>query len=186
MKHSTLFLLALALGLLVAAAEGHGRPSRRYRQALAAMTTGDGSVDGYVLFTQQAGRKPCIVEAFLTGLTPGKHGWHVHEFGNLTQVCNSTGNHYNPTGSVHGDINEIPSHVGDLGNLIADENGNANFTAYARRLRLTGGRSIIGRAIVIHGGEDDLGRGGNATSLINGNSGARIACGVIGVLDVLF
>eukprot|EP00898_Chlorokybus_atmophyticus_P000455 jgi/Chlat1/140/Chrsp1S03230 len=186
MMKSSMLPMGLALCLLVLvlapAAEAHNKPPRRPRQALAVMTTGGFGVEGYVLFTQQE-TGPCIVEAHLTGLTPGKHGWHVHEFGNLTQACNSTGGHYNPTEAVHGNINTVPSHVGDLANLEADASGNVDTVVYANRLRLTGGRSIIGRAVTIHSGVDDLGLGGAPTSLINGNSGGRIACGIIGVLD---
>ena len=87
------------------------------------------------------------------------------------------GGHYNPDSVDHGDINE--GHVGDLGNITADESGMAKFTIEAKRVDLLGDRSVVGRGIVVHAGPDDLGKGGDAESLKTGNAGDRLACGVI-------
>ncbi len=70
-------------------------------------------------------------------------------------------------------------HLGDLGNIEVDHKGHANIRLFAKDLYLTGPESIVGRALVIHGGEDDLGRGSNPQSKINGNSGSRVACGAV-------
>tara|TARA_E500000318_G_scaffold22508_1_gene22936 strand:- start:216 stop:500 length:285 start_codon:yes stop_codon:yes gene_type:complete len=87
------------------------------------------------------------------------------------------GGHYNPDGVDHGDI--IEGHVGDLGNITADDSGISQFTIEAKRVDLLGDRSIVGRGLVVHADEDDLGRGGDAESLKTGNAGDRLACGII-------
>jgi Cu-Zn family superoxide dismutase len=72
-------------------------------------------------------------------------------------------------------------HVGDLGNIQTNSRGEAKYTFYDNVIRLRGSKSnIIGRGLIIHEGEDDCGKGGNAESLKTGNSGKRIACAVIG------
>lgn len=80
----------------------------------------------------------------------------------------------------HGALTSDMRHVGDLGNVIADENGVVSTTLTDSLLTLSGARSIIGRAIVVHTGEDDLGLGGHPDSKKTGNAGGRAGCGVIG------
>jgi len=72
-------------------------------------------------------------------------------------------------------------HVGDLGNIEADESGKAAFNFNDPQLKLTGEHSIVGRSVVVHAGTDDLGRGGHDDSKTTGHAGGRVACGVIGV-----
>ena len=120
----------------------------------------------------------------LTNLTPGKHGFHIHEAGNLEDGCKSCCAHFNPLNKEHGGPFEMDGknrHLGDLGNITADSNGNCVKSIYDRYLQLRGYKyNIIGRSVVVHENEDDLGRGGNAESKKTGNAGARIGCGVIG------
>ena len=87
------------------------------------------------------------------------------------------GGHYNPDNVTHGSVED--GHVGDLGNIEADENGMARFSIQAKRVDLIGDRSVVGRGLVIHADEDDLGKGGDEESLKTGNAGDRLACGVI-------
>ncbi|KAL6089492.1 hypothetical protein STEG23_001258 [Scotinomys teguina] len=98
---------------------------------------------------------------------------HVHQFGDLTQGCESTGPHYNPMAVQH------PQHPGDFGNFVVRD---GRLWKYRTGLAasLAGPHSILGRAVVVHAGEDDLGRGGNQASLENGNAGRRLACCVVG------
>jgi len=133
-------------------------------------------VEGTLLFEQQA-NGPTLIVGSITGLEPGEHGFHIHEFGDLSNGCESAGPHYNPDGVDHGDLEQ--GHVGDLGNVTADENGVANIRIVAERVDLTGDRSVVGRAVVVHADKDDLGQGGDAESLKTGNAGDRLACGVI-------
>ena len=134
------------------------------------------SVKGSILLIQAPGT-PTLIKGTITGLEPGLHGFHIHEFGDMSEGCKSMGGHYNPDGVDHGDI--IEGHVGDLGNITADDSGISQFTIEAKRVDLLGDRSIVGRGLVVHADEDDLGRGGDAESLKTGNAGDRLACGII-------
>ena len=136
----------------------------------------EGDISGGIVLKQEP-NKPTIIRGQLKGLEPGMHGIHIHEFGDLSDGCDSAGGHYNPDGVDHGDLDK--GHVGDLGNIIADEEGVARFKIVARRVDLSGDRSVVGRAMVIHADEDDLGKGGDDESLKTGNAGERLACGVI-------
>ena len=134
------------------------------------------SVKGSILLIQAPGT-PTLIKGTITGLEPGEHGFHIHEYGDMSDGCKSMGGHYNPDGVTHGDINA--GHVGDLGNITADKSGTAKFSIEAKRVDLLGDRSVIGRGIVVHADKDDLGKGGDAESLKTGNAGDRLACGVI-------
>ena len=127
----------------------------------------------------------------ITGLPIGQgsfqHGLHVHLNGimdisdNLSAICLSSGPHFNPKNMTHGNINDTIRHVGDYGNVISDNNGVISVTFVDTVSKLYGPFGIIGRTIVLHQKVDDLGKGGNADSLLTGNAGGRIACGVIGI-----
>ena len=133
---------------------------------------------GHILFTEL--KNYTKIEVKLSGLPPGKRGFHIHEKGNLMDGCKSLCAHFNPFGNNHGGLNKKDSHVGDLGNIEVDADGNVDCVLKAKKVRLTGEHSVIGRSIVIHEKEDDLGKGGNEESLKTGNAGSRIACGIIG------
>lgn len=92
----------------------------------------------------------------------------------------TAGPHYNPYGLTHGGPNVAERHVGDLGNVIANESGNAEYHGEDSLITLFGKFSVLGRSCVLHAGEDDLGQGGHELSKTTGNSGGRVACGVIG------
>lgn len=85
-----------------------------------------------------------------------------------------------PTQRNHGAPENFERHIGDLGNILADANGNANVDIEDPLVTLMGPRSVVGLAIVVHEGEDDLGTGINEGSLKTGNAGGRVGCGVIG------
>lgn len=108
----------------------------------------------------------------ITGLTPGKHGFHIHEFGDLTtDDGKAAGPHFNPHNHKHGGPDSSDSHAGDLGNVTADDSGTAKVNVRAD-VNL---HFIVGRSLVVHADPDDL------TSQPAGNAGARIAVGVIGI-----
>ena len=137
-------------------------------------------VKGSISFTQAAEGGPVTVTGTVTGLEPGLHGFHVHQFGDISQGCVSTGGHFNPHGKNHGGPKDEERHVGDLGNIEAGANGEAKVDIEDSFISLIGPNTIIGRAIVVHAGEDDLGKGGHDDSLTTGHAGGRVACGVIG------
>jgi len=148
-------------------------------KAIAQLEHTEGNVQGAVKFKQKPGQ-PTIIKGIVKGLTPGKHGFHIHEFGDLSDGCASAGGHYNPDGVDHGSLQQ--GHVGDLGNIVADKSGTARFQIKAERVELS---DIVGRAIVIHADEDDLGQGGDEESLKTGNAGDRVGCGVIRLREVV-
>jgi len=111
------------------------------------------------------------------GLTPGKHGFHIHELGDTTNGCASTGGHFNPTKSNHGGPDSQVRHAGDLGNIVAGADGVANVDIVDKSFKV---QDIIGRAVVTHAAEDDFGLGGHDDSLTTGHAGGRVCCGVIG------
>ncbi|XP_072116677.1 superoxide dismutase [Cu-Zn]-like isoform X2 [Mobula birostris] len=141
---------------------------------------GSGEVTGTVNL-EQAEDGSVTVKGCITGLTPGKHGFHVHAYGDNTNGCISAGPHYNPFNKKHGGPCDVERHVGDLGNVVADNSGKAEFEIKDKMLSLSGEMSIIGRTLVIHEKEDDLGKGGDEESTRTGNAGGRLACGVIGI-----
>lgn len=130
------------------------------------------NVTGTITFTTvERGVK---VVADIDGLTPGKHGFHVHEHGDCSAPdASSAGAHFNPTNKKHGGPDDEERHVGDLGNVEADENGHAHYEYVDKVIQLDGPHSIIGLSIIVHAGEDDF------KTQPTGNSGARVACGVI-------
>lgn len=134
---------------------------------------------GEVKFTQKEREGPTIISYKIYGLSPGLHGIHIHECADFSQGCISAGPHYNPFNKKHGGPNDTERHVGDLGNVLAGSDGFASGTISDNMIKLYGDFSVIGRSIMIHADEDDLGRGGHELSLSTGNSGARICCGEI-------
>jgi len=114
------------------------------------------------------------VSVQLSGLTPNQlHGIHIHENGDCSALDGSSaGGHYNPTGAAHGGPESDAHHSGDLGNIMARADGQATLEINLERVAVS---SLVGRSIVVHANPDDL------KSQPSGNSGDRIACGVIGV-----
>eukprot|EP00899_Mesostigma_viride_P009101 jgi/Mesvir1/18192/Mv09478-RA.1 len=136
----------------------------------------NGSVEGVITFTQD-GNDATEVSGSIKGLTPGKHGFHIHAMGDTTNGCASTGPHFNPTNATHGAPEDAVRHAGDLGNVVAGADGVATVAIKDAHIPLTGPNSIVGRAVVVHADEDDLGRTTHELSKTTGNAGARLACG---------
>ena len=109
------------------------------------------------------------------------HGFHIHEAGDLTDNCMGACGHFNPYNKNHGGPESSERHVGDLGNIKFDNKGVCNMILEDKLVKLRGTKAnVIGRSIVIHSKEDDLGLGGNEDSLKTGNAGKRLTCAVIG------
>lgn len=135
-----------------------------------------GKAHGTVTFTRTD--DGIRVVADIKGLTPGEHGFHIHEKGDCSDPeGKSAGGHFNPTGMAHGAPMAEPHHAGDFGNLTADADGEAKLDMVSKDLRFDGENSILNRAVIVHAKADDL------KSQPAGDSGARIACGVIKATD---
>jgi Cu-Zn family superoxide dismutase len=148
--------------------------------SISAIAVFDTKITGFVRFTEY--EHEVIMSVDIKGLKPNsKHGFHVHECGDMSDKCESMCAHFNPYNKNHGGPGDKDRHVGDLGNLIADKNGRAKYVQRDTMIKLRGTKcNIIGRGLIIHEDEDDLGRGGQKDSLITGHAGKRIACAVIG------
>uniref|UniRef100_A0A0D2TGF1 Superoxide dismutase [Cu-Zn] n=1 Tax=Gossypium raimondii TaxID=29730 RepID=A0A0D2TGF1_GOSRA len=148
-----------------------------------AVLKGDSKVEGVVTLTQEDDG-PTTVNVRVTGLTPGLHGFHLHEYSDTTNGCMSTGAHFNPNRMTHGAPESEVRHAGDLGNIVANADGVAEATIVDKQIPLSGPNAVIGRAFVVHELEDDLGKGGHELSLTTGNAGGRLACGVVGLTPI--
>uniref|UniRef100_A0A7R9JZJ0 Superoxide dismutase [Cu-Zn] n=1 Tax=Timema genevievae TaxID=629358 RepID=A0A7R9JZJ0_TIMGE len=137
-------------------------------------------VRGNVTFVQ-TDSGPVTVTGAILGLNTGKHGFHIHEKGDITGGCMAAGGHFNPEKKNHGSPNDTDRHVGDLGNIEVVSGVINNVQLTDSLISLTGPHSIVGRAVVVHSDEDDLGKGGFTDSLTTGHAGSRLACGVIGI-----
>lgn len=170
-----LFGAALALGADEHGEKGKGKGMHAVTRAVCVLhPTAKSSVRGIVVFTQKKGYVE--VKGKVVGLTPGKHGFHVHEFGDCSaHDGSSAGGHFDPDGKKHGGPKDTERHVGDLGNIDANADGIAEFTRQDKMIALNGGHSIIGRSVIVHAKADDL------KSQPSGDAGGRVACGVIGV-----
>jgi superoxide dismutase, Cu-Zn family len=137
-------------------------------------STQGNNITGTVTFTEVA--DGVQVQAEITGLSPGEHGFHVHEFGDCSAAdASSAGAHFNSTSQPHGAPDAAARHVGDMGNVEADASGAAKLNYVDHNMSLANDQpSIIGRSVVVHAKADDL------KSQPAGDSGARVACGVIG------
>ena len=138
-------------------------------------------IKGNITFRESSKSDNILIDVNVSGLKPGKHGFHIHESGNLLEDCKSCKGHFNPFNKNHGGPKSKERHVGDLGNITADNNGNVKITLSDNLISLRNKKTnIIGRSVIIHDKEDDLGKGGNEESLKTGNAGARLVCAVIG------
>jgi Cu-Zn family superoxide dismutase len=133
---------------------------------------GANKVHGIVMFEQKG--HTITITGEISGLTEGKHGFHVHEFGDCSSKDGmSAGTHFNPDMMPHAGPHDKKRHVGDLGNITADKDGKAVIKITDSVVALNGAHSIIGRSIIVHAKEDDLKDIASA--------GPRIGCGVIGI-----
>ena len=172
MKKIALVSCMMSLTLTAASAAFAAGPSA---EAPLKPTAGN-KVSGTVSFEQ--GADGLRVKARIEGLTPGLHGFHIHEKGDCSAPDGtSAGGHFNPSTTQHGDPAHAMHHGGDFGNLKADDKGVAELdvTVPLTQINLTNGNAAnaVGRSVIVHAAPDDM------VTQPTGNSGARLACGVI-------
>jgi Cu-Zn family superoxide dismutase len=128
---------------------------------------------GNVTFTQKGDK--VAIEAKVSGLTPGGHGFHIHEKGDCSSGDGmSAGGHFNPTGKPHANPSVPDHHTGDMPMLVADASGNASLSLELGAMTVgSGATDVVGKAVIVHKDTDDY------TTQPTGNSGGRVACGLI-------
>lgn len=136
----------------------------------------ESSAKGNVVFTQE--NDEVTMTAVLGGLSQGTHAIHLHEKADCSAADGtSSGGHWNPTNQSHGKWGSTEGyHKGDIGNLTANENGNATITMTTDEWCIgcdDPNKNIIGKAIIVHEGTDDF------TTQPTGDAGGRISCGGI-------
>lgn len=176
LKKTGLVLLIVISAMLMFATMVNSQENTTYN-ATAVMKDANGTIIGLATFTQDASG---VVNIKVNGsdLTPGLHGIHIHNKGNCTGPSfTSAGEHYNPLGKEHGLLNPKGPHAGDLPNLVVGADGKGYMNVTTKLVTLSPGPTTLftanGTSLVIHAGTDDL------ITDPAGNSGARIACGVI-------
>jgi Cu-Zn family superoxide dismutase len=172
-----------ALGAALAGCAGHryGGPEGSMGQGGGMMMPSAGATlsptqgqtaSGMVMFHDMGGH--LMAHARLSGLKPNaEHGFHVHEKGDCSAPDGtSAGGHYNPDNQAHGP-QDAAHHAGDMPNVRTDAGGNADVRIMLHGVSVGGANDVVGRAVVVHAQPDDY------RSQPAGNSGPRIACGVI-------
>ncbi len=145
----------------------------RTKSAVATLSpAASGVVSGVVVFS--GGGSSVDVHVTAAGLLPGSiHGFHVHEIGNCASAdFMSAGGHFNPTGKPHGP-QDHPHHAGDMPSLLADPGGKIDARFTLEGVTLGGVDGFVGHSVILHASAD------NFDAQPSGNSGARLACGVI-------
>ncbi len=168
----------------------------------------DSAISGTLVLSQSDPGSPVYISGDIVGLTPGFHGFHVHEIGDTSEGCKAAGSHFNPHEQTHGAPNDTVRHVGDLGDIFTEAGEDVTRVDIVDKVAslYTGKSNVLGRTIVIHAGmtllnssygcalcsyndayfiigEDDLGDGDDDESLKTGNAGGRVACGIIEEYD---
>lgn len=163
---------------VVATIDAAGAPTAGAVAEATIASASESKVAGTVSFTSSGASIQVVAK--ITGLTPGEHGFHVHEKGDCSAPdAKSAGGHFNPASVHHGAPDSDPHHSGDLGNIVANEEGVAELKVELPSSHISldadAANNIIGRAVIVHGGADDL------KSQPSGNAGPRVGCGVITV-----
>jgi len=176
-KFIVIFLLILLSGCKEKLKVQMNDDTNKVKEAVAVLEPLNNSgVHGIVNFREGNGYVEITAKVY--GLSRGDHGIHIHKFGDLrSDKGDFLDGHYNPTNTKHGNKGKDGGHLGDLGNIYALNDSTAQFDKKRFKLSLNGKYSILGRSIVIHQGEDDL------VTQPSGNSGMKVAAGVIGIKD---
>jgi Cu-Zn family superoxide dismutase len=168
--------LVLVVPVLFLGAKQNEKAGGPRRAVAVVHPIGGSHVLGMVEFTQAG--NTVHVKGQIRGLTPGKHAFHIHQWGDCSGNDGmAAGGHFNPDMKHHGGPDAEERHVGDLGNIEAGGDGVANIDLTDKLLALQGPHSIIGRSVIVHAGVDDL------KSDPSGNAGGRIGCGVVGIAN---
>jgi Cu-Zn family superoxide dismutase len=168
-----LLLMGIPIFYLAANAADDKKDDEELKAVVVLHPTEGSKTHGTITFTQKGG--VVTVKGKVMGLKPGLHAFHIHEFGDCSSHDGmATGGHFNPTKQMHGARDAEVRHVGDLGNIKADDEGMAVIDFTDKVISLSGKNSIIGRGAIVHAAADDF------KTQPTGNAGARVASGVVG------
>lgn len=182
MTDPKLFLAVVTVLLIAVGCERSADPGVADQDALSNIqgakadiepTSGNSGPEGRAVFTPSEEGDVMKVHVSLTGLSPGLHGFHIHQHPDCSNDGKAAGGHFNPTENPHGGPRASRHHVGDLGNIEADSQGRVDAVLKADQLAFTGLHNILNHSVVVHKNRDDL------RSQPSGAAGARVACGVI-------
>lgn len=176
MRKLAAVLLVMGIPLFFLAANAADEKDETLKAVVVLHPTEGSKAHGSITFTQKGG--VVEIKGKVMGLKPGEHAFHIHEFGDCSSHDGmSTGGHFNPTGKKHGAPDAEERHVGDLGNIKADDDGMAMIDMKDKLISLSGKNSIIGRGAIVHAAADDF------KTQPTGNAGARVAAGVVGWMN---
>jgi superoxide dismutase, Cu-Zn family len=135
------------------------------------------TLNGTISLSEKENTPGITIETRIKGLSPGKHGFHIHQVGNcMAQDGSSAKGHYNPQQNPHGGPHHTNRHLGDLGNITANTKGHAYKKVHYKDLSFSGLNAISGRSIIVHAAPDDF------NTQPTGNAGKRLACVVIPII----
>ena len=168
-----LLLLSCSLLLVIIACKSSAGNKNEIKTTFSPKS--ESTVSGTANFIEKNGTVTMV--ANLSGLTPGEHAIHIHEKSDCSAADGSSaGGHWNPTFKKHGKWGSAEHHKGDIGNFIADANGNATVKFSTNEWCIgceDETKNIVGKGLIVHKGTDDF------TSQPAGNAGARVACSAI-------
>jgi Cu-Zn family superoxide dismutase len=176
----TIVLAGAGAGVAIAGGGDHGGAHKggKGKRATATLVNAEGAKVGRVTLFQWRGK--VTVAGRVKGLTPGFHGFHLHSVGKCEgPAFTSAGGHVTAAGQAH------PGHVGDLPSLLVNADGTASAAFETDRFRIADLRDADGSAVMVHAGPDNFANipprygAPDAETLATGDSGARVACGVV-------
>ena len=173
MKKIVLSILAITALLVNCKSNSNASDSKKLE--LAFESKSNSSVTGSASFIEKNGKVTFVAK--IAGLKPGEHAIHIHEKSDCSAAdASSAGGHWNPTFKKHGKWGDTECHKGDIGNFIADANGNGSITFKTDQWCIgceDETKNILNKGLIVHKGADDF------TSQPAGNAGARQACSAI-------
>jgi len=152
---------------------GGGMSSDTMAEAVIESKSGS-KATGKAVFTMAPDGKVTLKIDVQNVTPPGKHGIHIHEHGDCThETGDSAGGHWNPYNKPHGAFGMGDFHLGDIGNIEIQDDGTGTLTLTTDLWKVSNMSTddVVGRAIILHAGEDNL--------TPNPNPGSRIGCGLI-------
>lgn len=170
MRTITIWVVMIGLGIGIAPVAGWAETAKARIQG----TTEGSTMSGTATLADSPSGLSVSIQ--VSNVPPGKHGLHIHQYGECTGEGKAAGGHYNPNNVSHGFLPSdglTKAHPGDMGNIEVGPDGHGTLNVTLPDVSLTSGKyTVAGRAIILHDKVDDF-------SQPTGNAGGRIGCGPI-------